>query len=164
MLNRLLAHLILFFAPGMSKIVDEARRVLLGNLTVFDFARPAARFADSDLMWIIDNHTESAVRCLAVRSLHGKGLPVFVLRTHWDEETRLAALGGITDQRLLVECANSDRSEKVRVSAARLVTAIPHIGELERSPFLEVRLVARELKAKGGKSRAKKPAVNKNLN
>lgn len=164
MLNRLLAHLILWFAPGLSKIVDEARRVLLGNLTVFDFARPGTRFSDTDLMWIIDNHTDSAVRCLAVRSLHGKGLPMFVLRTHWDEEARLAALGGIADQRVLVECANSDRSEKVRVAAARLVTAIPHIAELERSPFLEVRLVARELKAKGGKPKARKPASNKNLN
>ncbi|HVM90373.1 MAG TPA: HEAT repeat domain-containing protein [Verrucomicrobiae bacterium] len=163
MINRLLARIVLFFVPAASEIVEEARRTLFAALTVPEFDR--YRWTDEDLLWVIDHHAEPDVRQLATRRLKSKATVTRLLRSHPDEPVRLACLGLVEDQTLLVDCANTDRSEQVRLAAARCVNVRDRVLELQRSPFADVRLVAHEWLSKNQpKQKRKRKGADPNVN
>ncbi len=137
----ILAHLILKFSPSQERL-DAARRILFTHVRVQDLSNSDCDYTVADLMWIVNHHTDVRVIKVALQRLpyHDQTLLGIVATSHEIDEVRACAIGIHRDQRLKVRICLGDPSKIVRASAAKGISAIPHLEEISRSSFPDVRI------------------------
>jgi hypothetical protein len=137
----ILAYFILKLSPSQERL-DAARRILFTHARAQDLSNRDHDYTAADLMWIVNHHAEVPVIKAALQRLpyDDQTLLGIVATTHELDEVRACAIGIHRDQRLKVRLCLGDPSKLVRAAAFKGISAIPHLEEISRSSFPDMRI------------------------